>query len=97
MKCTIVVELKLFMFLKKHLPKTAAEGKVQLEFEKGATVKDLLSRMGIPVEDDNIIVINGIAYKQNDTTNALELNDGDTIAIFPPIAGGSRLLPDLRR
>ncbi|MCX8044505.1 MAG: MoaD/ThiS family protein [Desulfobacterota bacterium] len=88
MQKTITIELKLFMFLKKYLPAGATEGKARYEIEEGATIKDLLERLGIPIEEDKIIVINGISHKQSDKTNAIRLKQDDVVAIFPPIAGG---------
>lgn len=88
MKPAITVQVKLFMSLKKYLPENAQEGSTCLKIEKGAKVKDLLARLGIPFEEDKIIVLNGISYKQSEETNSIVLQDGDVIAIFPPIAGG---------
>jgi carbamoyl-phosphate synthase large subunit len=49
---------------------------------------DVMKKIGMPIEEDKIIVINGISHKQCDAVNALEIKDGDIVAIFPPIAGG---------
>lgn len=88
MKPSITVQVKLFLSLKKYLPKNAPEGNTHLEIEEGATIKSLLVHLGIPIEEDKIIVINGISYKQSEETNSIVLQDGDIIAMFPPIAGG---------
>jgi len=88
MKKKIVIELKLFMFFKKFLPGNASEGKTAFEIEEGATFRDLLDRLGMPVDEDKIVVINGISHKQSEKTNAIRLKHGDVVAIFPPIAGG---------
>ena len=53
-----------------------------------STFKDLLNDIGMPVEEDKIIVINGISHKQGEEANALLIKNNDTVAIFPPIAGG---------
>lgn len=88
MKPEITVQVKLFMSLKKYIPENVQEGNTYLKIEEGAMVKDLLARLGIPFEEDKIIVLNGISYKQSEETNSIVLQDGDVIAIFPPIAGG---------
>ena len=49
----------------------------------GMIVKDLLAQMGIPVEEVNLIFING---KQGNLASALK--GGDRLSIFPPIGGG---------
>ena len=88
MKQAITVQVKLFMSLKKYLPENAQEGRTFVTLEEGATLKDLMMRLGMPLEEDKIIVINGISHKQSDKTNAIALQDGDVVAMFPPIAGG---------
>ena len=82
------IELKMFMKFKRYLPEGALDGRAQMNLSDGATFKDLLKSIGMPVEEDKIIVINGISHKQGSTVNNQILNEGDTVAIFPPIAGG---------
>ncbi|MBM4310571.1 MAG: MoaD/ThiS family protein [Deltaproteobacteria bacterium] len=82
------IELKLFMMLKKYGPPHQIDGRSRMPIEPGTRFIDVLKKIGMPVEEDKIIVINGISHKQGDEVNALELKDGDIVAIFPPIAGG---------
>ena len=82
------IELKLFMRFKEYLPEGGANGIAQHEIKDGSTFKDLLNDIGMPVEEDKIIVINGISHKQGEEANALLIKNNDTVAIFPPIAGG---------
>ena len=82
------IELKLFMMFIKYGPADQVDGRSRMKLEPGTKFIDLLNKIDMPVEEDKIIVINGISHKQGDEVNALELKDGDTVAIFPPIAGG---------
>jgi molybdopterin converting factor small subunit len=82
------IELKLFMRFKDYLPKGGTNGIAQHEIKDGSTFEDLLFDIEMPVEEDKIIVINGISHKQGEEINALQLKNNDTVAIFPPIAGG---------
>lgn len=82
------IELKLFMFLKKYGPPDQVDGRSRMEIKPGTRFVDVLKKIGMPIEEDKIIVINGISHKQCDAVNALEIKDGDIVAIFPPIAGG---------
>ncbi len=84
----VQIELKMFMKFKRFLPEGSADGKATISLPAGATFKDLLHHIDMPVVEDKIIVINGISHKQSDKVNALSLQQGDTVAIFPPIAGG---------
>lgn len=82
------IELKLFMRFRDYLPEGAVDGKTRMTLKPGTTFEELLADIGMSVPEDKIIVINGISYKQGSTVNRLKLNDGDVVAIFPPIAGG---------
>jgi molybdopterin converting factor small subunit len=82
------IELKLFMFFKKFGPPDQVDGRSRMQIEPGTRFIDILNTINMPVEEDKIIVINGISHKQCDEVNELEIKDGDTVAIFPPIAGG---------
>ena len=82
------IELKLFMFFKKFGPPDQVDGRSRMQIEPGTRFIDILNKIGMPIEEDKIIVINGISHKQGDEVNELEIKDGDIVAIFPPIAGG---------
>ena len=82
------IELKLFMRFKDYLPEGGTNGIAQHEIKEGSTFKDLLNDIEMPIEEDKIIVVNGISHKQGEEANALQLKNNDTVAIFPPIAGG---------
>ncbi len=82
------IELKLFMRFKDYLPEGGQKGKAKMTLPSGTTFEKLLHTIGMPVPEDKIIVINGISHKQGAAANGIELKDGDTVAIFPPIAGG---------
>jgi len=55
-----------------------------VDISENSVVHDLLLKIGITDKDAAIIFING---RHSDLTRQLE--DGDTVAIFPPIGGGS--------
>jgi hypothetical protein len=82
------IELKLFMMFKKYGPPDQVDGRSRMQIEPGTRFIDILNAIKMPVEEDKIIVVNGISHKQCDEVNELEIQDGDTVAIFPPIAGG---------
>lgn len=78
----------MFMRFKQFLPQGSLDGKVKMKLPDSATFQDLLRTIGMPAAEDKIIVINGISHKQSAAVNAVVLHEGDTVAIFPPIAGG---------
>ncbi len=72
------VEIRLFASLRKYgLPQE------EMELVEGTTVGNLLEKIGIPPSEVAITLVNG-RHAQKE----LPLNDGETLALFPPIAGG---------
>jgi molybdopterin converting factor small subunit len=78
------ITLRLFANLRKKLPPDSPRGHCELELADGATVRDVLKQMGIPEESAQMILVNG----EQDSNLARPLHDGDTVSIFPPLAGG---------
>jgi molybdopterin converting factor small subunit len=72
------LEIKLFASLQKFMPKVE-----KIELDDNCTVLELLEKIGINSSEVAITLVNG-RHVQLDQT----LHDGETVAIFPPIAGG---------
>ena len=72
------LEIKLFASLQKFM--TKAE---KVELDDHCTVKELLEKIGINSSEVAITLVNGRHVELDQT-----LHDGETVAIFPPIAGG---------
>ena len=73
------IELKLFMFFKKYGPPDQVDGRSRMQVAPGTRFVDVLKKIGMPVEEDKIIVINGkvneIRYSQ--VLGRLPLNTGE--------------------
>jgi len=79
-KNSISVTVKLFADLRVYGP-----DRTVLVIQEGSTIKSILERYKIPKDDKNLIImVNGRPHIQSDFV----LRDGDTVAIFPIIAGG---------
>ena len=77
---SISVTVKLFADLRVYGP-----DKTVLVLQEGNTIKSILKKYKIPKDDKNLIImVNGRPHIQSDFI----LGDGDTVAIFPIIAGG---------
>lgn len=72
------LEIKLFASFQKYMPNAE-----KVELDDNGTVLDLLKKIGINPSEVAIILVNGRHVELNQT-----LFEGETIAIFPPIAGG---------
>ena len=77
------VEVRLFANLAKLLPPGAQNKRATITVKKGATVEELMDKLDIPQKVTNIIMVNGM-HRDRKT----ELNEGDVVSVFPPIAGG---------
>jgi sulfur carrier protein ThiS len=54
-----------------------------VELPEGATVRDLLARLGIPEEGPRLLLLNG-----HDAEASATLRAGDAVDVLPPLVGG---------
>jgi molybdopterin converting factor small subunit len=78
------VEVKLFANLRKLLPSGSSGGKAKVTLEEGVTIETLIHHLHIPVEMAQMVLVNGEQTREFDRP----LAEGDTVSIFPPVAGG---------
>lgn len=78
------VEVKLFATLAMYLPSGEQGGSAIIEVPDGSNVSQVIHRLGIPDEIPRVILINGL-----DGDSEQSLCDGDTLSVFPPLAGGA--------
>lgn len=82
------VEVRLFASLREKLP-DALRGRATLELPDEASLKDLLDSLEIEPHLAQMVLVNGVqAPRDPAAREALRLGSGDTVAIFPPVAGG---------
>jgi molybdopterin converting factor small subunit len=77
------IELKLFFDFKSFLPSGSSKNRAVINLENGTTVQKLIEILNLPPEIPKNIIVNGITAE-----NERELKEGDSIAVFPPMAGG---------
>lgn len=81
------VTLKLFATLSDHLPAGAQGNQIVLPVAPGTTVQQLIEWLHLPSKLVHLVLVNGV-YIPPEARAARVLADGDTLAIWPPIAGG---------
>jgi molybdopterin converting factor small subunit len=81
------IRLKLYALLSDYLPEDAADNQIELELADGATPHQLIDRHGLPREMAHLILRNGVYISPEDRDKPV-ICDGDTIAVWPPVAGG---------
>lgn len=82
------ITLKLFASLGDYLPASVRPGnEMPLPLSEGGSIAQIIERFGLPDKLVHLVLVNGhyIAPAQR-STHALQ--DGDVLAIWPPIAGG---------
>lgn len=83
------VQVKLYAALSAYLPAAAQDNVFEMDLADGATPADVITALGLPGEMCHLVLLNGVyvAPAERATT---ELNAGDALAMWPPVAGGSR-------
>jgi sulfur carrier protein ThiS len=77
------VELRVFSGLEKYLSHKRFGEPVPVELPEGATLRDLLQKMGIPEEQVFTILVNG----RHQSLDYIP-GEGDRVSLFPPVGGG---------
>lgn len=81
------ITLKLYASLGAFLPPGAVRNAIDLDVADGATIGDVLARQHVPRETCHLMLVNGI-FSPPASADGKKLVDGDTLAVWPPVAGG---------
>jgi sulfur carrier protein ThiS len=82
------ITFKLFASLQDYLPVEAkARNALQLDLPDDNTVQQVIERFGLPQKSCHLVLINGHFVPPAERASRT-LKDGETLAIWPPIAGG---------
>jgi sulfur carrier protein ThiS len=81
------VTLKLYASLSDYLPAGARLNQVELDVAEGATVGSVIEEFRLPTKLTHLVLVNGF-FVAREARGRLALNDGDHLAVWPPIAGG---------
>jgi molybdopterin synthase sulfur carrier subunit len=82
----VQVKVKLFATLRKYLPEAGSSGAGTVELPEGATIRELVKKLEIPEPLARLVMVDGQHVPDLDQ----KLEDGQTVSIFPPVAGGSK-------
>ena len=82
------IRVRLFASLRDRFP-SGDRGRGEVELNEGATLADLIERLEIPDPLAQMVLIDGLQQPKSREERARRtLEDGQTVSIFPPIAGG---------
>jgi sulfur carrier protein ThiS len=82
------ITFKLYANLTDFLPVDRRHSnQMQLEVDPGATISQIIAPFQLPMAMVHLVLING-RYIAPELHSQQTLQDGDVLAIWPPIAGG---------
>ncbi|WP_038033340.1 MoaD/ThiS family protein [Thermopetrobacter sp. TC1] len=81
------ITIKLFATLQKYLPANATATSAEIDVPEGATVADVLTRLGIPEQEVHMTLIDG-RYVAPEERASTRLSPDAALAVWPPVAGG---------
>jgi molybdopterin converting factor small subunit len=77
------IEIQLFASLAQYMPGQAGNAPRIMEVAEGTTVGEVLKTLKVPAGLAKLLFRNGVHTREEEV-----LQDGDRLAVFPPIAGG---------
>ena len=82
------IVFKLYASLAQYLPHEArSNNRLPMELPEGTTVEQVIEPFGLPKKLVHLVLVNG-AFVPPEERLSRVLEDGDVLAIWPPIAGG---------
>lgn len=81
------ITFKLFATLSDYLPPDRKHNTVALDVSPDATITDLIERHRLPPKLVHLVLVNGVYVAPADRPVRV-LQEGDVVAIWPPVAGG---------
>ncbi|HTY03456.1 MAG TPA: MoaD/ThiS family protein [Rhodocyclaceae bacterium] len=82
------VTFKLFAMLQDYLPAEArVNNALRLDVAEGTTIAKLIEQFGLPMKSCHLVLVDGLFIPPAERAGRV-LKEGETLAIWPPIAGG---------
>ena len=82
------ITFKLYASLTQHLPAEARRSnQMPLDITEGTPIAKIIEPFGMPEKLVHLVLVNGV-YIQPEERATRTLQEGDVLAIWPPVAGG---------
>ncbi|WP_210397430.1 sulfur carrier protein ThiS [Motiliproteus sediminis] len=81
------IQLKFFASFTAHLPDNAKGNIAEVELPEEITVLGVFERFGVPADQAQIVLINGIFVLEPERASRT-FSEGDVLAVWPAVAGG---------
>lgn len=82
------ITFKLYATLTDLLPGNAVANAVEIDVDESVTLNSLIDKYKVPRELAHLVLLNGVFICHEDREKPGFLTAGDTLAIWPPVAGG---------
>lgn len=79
--------IKLYATLTDYLPMGSRNNRVEVELAEKSTIVTALAPFLLPPKLVHLVLVNGVFIPPEARANCA-LQEGDTLAVWPPIAGG---------
>ncbi len=81
------VTVKLYATLSDYLPAGSKNNRLEVEVADSVTVNAVLAPFLLPPKLTHLVLLNGV-FIPPEARSLTSVAEGDTIAVWPPIAGG---------
>ncbi len=82
------ITFKLYAGLAQYLPDEASNNRVDIDILETESINGIMNRLNVPLEKVHLVLINGVYVQPQHRDEAQVFKDGDTLAVWPPVAGG---------
>ena len=81
------VRIKLYAMLARYLPEGAVKNEADIEVDDFTDVESILLKLNMPLGECHLVLVNGVYLSPSERSEHL-VNEGDHVAVWPPVAGG---------
>ncbi len=81
------ISVKLNARFTRYLPADAVDNGADIEIDQFSSIESVLLKLNLPLKECRLVLLNGEYSPPAERATHL-LNEGDHIAVWPPLAGG---------
>jgi len=81
------ITFKLYAGLARYLPAGSEDNAIEVELPDGQSISTLIQGYNVPLDQVHLVLLNGV-YQDAAARVEAVLQHGDTVAIWPAVAGG---------
>ncbi len=82
------VNIEFYASLMKYLPPGKSRFRREVKVDDGITLNRLIRQFNISDAEAHLVLVNGHFVNAGEDRERRELIEGDTVSIWPPVAGG---------